>query len=211
MKFAYDPSLLGKIFFPQTFWKCSCGKVLLTFDDGPNPASTPLILDMLGRFDIKALFFCVGENIERYPELFARILKEGHSVGNHSFNHKVLWGLSDEEILWQITRTEEAARRAGNAPLHFFRPPKGRLNFRLERILESKGIKNVMWSLLSYDYKNDLNIVKFALRKYLKKDSIIVFHDSNKSKNIIRHAVEFAVHTVQRKGFEFGEPGKCLK
>jgi peptidoglycan/xylan/chitin deacetylase (PgdA/CDA1 family) len=85
------------------------------------------------------------------------------------------------------------------------------LNFRLERILESKGIKNVMWSLLSYDYKNDLNIVKFALRKYLKKDSIIVFHDSNKSKNIIRHAVEFAVHTVQRKGFEFGEPGKCLK
>ena len=87
-KVMYVPPKLFQKLFPKTIWESRVDKVLFTFDDGPNPATTPIILDKLNEHSIKAVFFCVGENVERYPELSKQIVDEGHLIGNHTQTHK---------------------------------------------------------------------------------------------------------------------------
>ncbi len=110
-----------------------------------------------------------------------------------------------------ILRMNAIAEEFLNLRLKYFRPPYGRFTFGLNKILDSVGMKNVMWSLLTYDYKNDINIVKFALDNYLKSNSIMVFHDSDKSKGIIVDSIRYAIENINRKGYSIGTPAECLK
>ncbi len=197
--------------FPKTFWETSNNKILLTFDDGPNPATTPLILKTLDELKLVALFFVVGENAKKYSSLLKEIISSGNEIGNHTFNHTVISKLNKKELRGQIISTNEAVEEAAGRQLKYFRPPKGRINFGLQKILSEFEMHDVMWNLLTYDYKNDLNIVKFALRNYLKPDSIVVMHDNIKNKEIIESSIRFAVETAENKGLKFGEPSECLK
>jgi peptidoglycan/xylan/chitin deacetylase (PgdA/CDA1 family) len=211
MKFLYNPPLLIKKLFNDFYWHTSNNKVLLTFDDGPNPQTSEVILKELSEAKIKALFFAVGDNVNKYPELTKQILSEGHSFGNHTFNHKRISKLSQKEKKEQIESVQKIFEDKFNLQLKYFRPPYGKFQFSTAGLLKDYNLKNVMWSLLTYDYKNDLSIVKFAVQKYLKQNSIIVLHDSLKSKDIIIDSIKLIVDETKKRKYEFGMAEECLK
>lgn len=210
MKYLYNPPVLLKKIFNDFNWDTINQKVLLTFDDGPNPETTEVILKRLGDEKIKALFFCVGNNVQKYPQLVNQIKAEGHSFGNHTFNHKILNRISIEEKVLEIFSVNNLFQEKYNIKIKYFRPPHGRFQLSTDRLLKKFGLKNVMWSLLTYDYKNDLSIVKFAVEKYLTQNSIIVLHDSNKSKEIINDSISFIADEVRKNNYQFGEANECL-
>ena len=210
MKYHYNPPIILKKIFSDFSWNTNNGKVLLTFDDGPNPGTTEIILKKLSEEKIKALFFCVGENIQKYPEIIKQIKDEGHSFGNHTFNHKILNKISDEEKDYQISSVNKIFNDQFDIKLKYFRPAHGRFQLSTSSLMKKHQLKNIMWSLLTYDYKNDLSIVKFAVEKYLKQNSIIVLHDSNKSKNIISDSISYIADEMEKRNHQFGEAEECL-
>lgn len=210
MKYLYNPPIILKKIFSDFSWNTNNEKILLTFDDGPNPGTTEIILKKLSEEKIKALFFCVGENVQKYPELIHQIKNEGHSFGNHTFNHKILNKISDEEKDYQISSVNKIFNDQFDINLKYFRPSHGRFQLSTSLLMKKHNLKNIMWSLLTYDYKNDISIVKFAVEKYLKPNSIIVLHDSNKSKNIISDSISFIADEVEKRNYQFGEAEECL-
>lgn len=210
MKYLYDPPFILKKVFSDFYWNTTNNKVLLTFDDCPNPGTTEIILKNLSDEKIKALFFCVGDNVQKYPELIQSILNEGHSIGNHTFNHKILSKISNQEKDFQISSFNLLFKEKFNLGVKYFRPPHGKFQLSTSSLMKKHNLKNVMWSLLTYDYKNDLSIVKFAAKKYLKNNSIIVLHDSNKSKNIISDSISLIADKVRKQNYQFGGADECL-
>ena len=211
MKIFYTPPKILQKMFPNFVWESKVDKILLTFDDGPNPETTEIILEQLSKYNIKVLFFCVGENIKKHPHLIKKIIAEGHIVGNHSYSHKNITFKGRAKIDDEIQLCSDATQKVIEVRPEYFRPPHGRFNLRTNSFMKKHKLTNVMWSLLTYDYKNDLNIVKFAVQNYLTKNSIIVLHDSNKSKDIICASIDFIVEEADKRGFEFGETSECLK
>ncbi len=209
MKLLYNPPLLLKAVFPNSVWNTK-NKILVTFDDGPIPETTELILQKLDEHKIKALFFCVGDNIRKYPFLAEKLISHGHTIGNHAFNHKIITKLSDNDFYFQVNSFNQFMKENFDYDVKYFRPPHGKINFSKSFKIKNLGMKNIMWSLMTYDYKNDLNIVKLSLSKYLKKNSIIVLHDSLKSQNIILESIDFICEEAAKKGFGIGEPSECL-
>lgn len=210
MKYYYDPPILIKKIFNNYYWNTNSNKVLLSFDDGPNPDTTELILSKLSNENIKVLFFCVGDNVQKYPELVQQIKDEGHSLGNHTFNHKILKTIADDEKNYQVSSVNDLFEAKFDVRLKYFRPPHGKFQLSTQPLLKKHNLKNVMWSLLTYDYKNNLSIVKFAVEKYLKHNSIIVLHDSNKSKNIIIDSISLIAEEVRKRNYRFGGADECL-
>ena len=210
MKYLYDPPLVLKKIFNDFYWHTNNNKVLLTFDDGPNPGTTELILKELSDRNIRALFFCVGENAQKYPDLIKSIISEGHSIGNHTFNHKIITRISKQESVEQIKKTNLLFEEKFNLSLTYFRPAHGKFKLSTSKLLSEQKLKNVMWSLLTYDYKNELSIVKFVVKYYLNKNSIIVLHDSNKSKSIIVDSINTIAEEAEKRNFMFGDAKECL-
>lgn len=211
MRYLYNPPLIMKKIFNDFIWETSNNKILLTFDDGPNPGTTELILNELNNQNLKAAFFCVGNNISLNRQLAKDILTNGHLMANHTYNHKVITKLSESDAKKEIEMFNGIAGDIpGFIPL-YFRPPHGRFNLKTGNLIKESKLKNVMWSLLTYDYKNDPQLVKHAVKKYLRKNSIVVLHDSLKSKSIITDSIKIIVEEAYIKGFEFGEPEECLK
>lgn len=211
LKPLYNPPFLIKKIFPSFQWESKTNKILLTFDDGPVPEVTPALLNLLNDKNIKAAFFCVGDNCRKYPEITREILSAGHTIGNHTFHHQRITSLSNEEINSEITSFSSLLKEEFNYDVKYFRPPHGRFNLKLKKLLIENKVQNVMWSLLTYDYKNDFDIIKSSIEKYLRPDSIIVLHDILKSKDVVLDAVEFIIETAGNKGFQIGTPQECLK
>ncbi|MCG6913596.1 polysaccharide deacetylase family protein [bacterium BMS3Abin03] len=211
MKLKYNPPGIVKNIFKHFHWNTTNDKILLTFDDGPNPGTTEKILILLNQYNIKALFFCVGNNINKNNELTKVILENGHTIGNHTFNHKVLNKLSYKNAKEEIEKTNSLLLNKFGDKIRFFRPPHGKFNFRVKKLISDSGLECVMWSLLTYDYQNDFKKVRFAIDNYLMKNSIIVLHDSNKNKNIIIDSINYIADSVYQKGFQFGETNECLR
>jgi peptidoglycan-N-acetylglucosamine deacetylase len=171
----------------------------LTFDDGPDPVSTPVLLDILNRYGIKALFFCCGKAASQYPELLNQIYLRNHVVGNHGYNHLDGLFTTKNEYLKDISVTNTFINS------RFFRPPYGRLKISQYRSLKGK-YKIVFWDIMSYDFdsgfgsKNSLEILK----KKLRKGSIIVLHDTKKS-TMLQFLPEFIDYALL-KGYRFIVP-----
>ncbi|MFO7526207.1 MAG: polysaccharide deacetylase family protein [Ignavibacteriaceae bacterium] len=211
MNYNYSPPLLIRKLFSDFHWTTSNNKILLTFDDGPTKELTEIILNTLKELGINALFFCVGQNIERNSELAKEILLQGHSIGNHNYSHKSLIKLSIEDQVSEIKKCNDVMlNKLGIEPV-YYRPPYGRYRLSTNKLLKKFKLKNIMWSLLTYDYKNDFNLVKFAVDKNLKSNSIIVLHDNIKSKDIIIDSIRYIAEQADKKGYSFGEPAECLK
>ncbi len=152
--------------------------VALTFDDGPSPASTPLLLELLGHYQFKATFFVTGEKAARYPELIAAILSQGHSIGNHSWHHDHLLMLRSRKRLRQdIQQTQDVLRQSGVQTL-VFRPPAGISNPRLKQVLLEEELVTVTFSCRVFDRGNQkiTNLAQRVLAK-LKAGDIILLHD----------------------------------
>ncbi len=174
-------------------------KIYLTFDDGPVPEVTPWVLDLLRQHDIKATFFCVGANVEKYPEVYKRILAEGHSVGNHTHNHLNGWETKSENYFDNI---ENCAQLVST---RLFRPPYGRMK-RAQRAYLGDRYSIVMWDVLSGDYDKSTSAEKCLenVVAHTRNGSIIVFHDSIKaSQNLVYTLPRFIEHSL-KEGFEFG-------
>ncbi|MCF6268815.1 MAG: polysaccharide deacetylase family protein [Melioribacteraceae bacterium] len=210
MKAKYVPPKIIRKIFPKTIWESGVDKILFTFDDGPNLETTQIILDKLDEHSIKSIFFCVGENVERYPNLAMQIIEEGHLIGNHTHTHKNI-NFFSKNANDNIVLCSQAIEQVSDSKPKYFRPPHGRVGLITEKLMKQNELKNVMWTLLTYDYKNDINIVKFAVDKYLKENSIIVLHDSKRSKHIIAESIDFIVDRIKSKGYKIGEPSECLK
>jgi peptidoglycan-N-acetylglucosamine deacetylase len=169
--------------FPDLVWRMPSKPhgVYFTFDDGPTPGVTEIVLDMLDAEGGKATFFVLGKQVVSAPQLYARMLAGGHSVGNHTMTHLKGWNTDSEKYLQDIS---EAAQWI-NSPL--FRPPYGRITPAQIRLLKP-SYKIVMWDVLSRDYDPRLNLPKAIkhLETRIKSGSIVVFHDSLKAqKNMI--------------------------
>jgi peptidoglycan/xylan/chitin deacetylase (PgdA/CDA1 family) len=178
MLLSHPPSLI-KSMYPSLLWKVDTDKpeIFLTFDDGPTPGVTELVLNKLSDYGAKATFFCLGKNVKENPELFERIKAEGHSVGNHTFDHLNGWKSKTDDYIESIRKCESVFSS------HLFRPPYGRIKPSQIKFLKEK-YKIVMWSALSMDYDpmvSSEKSIEISL-KDLTSGSIIVLHDSLKAK-----------------------------
>jgi peptidoglycan/xylan/chitin deacetylase (PgdA/CDA1 family) len=168
-----------------------------TFDDGPHPEITLWVLNELKKINAKATFFCVGDNVSKFPETYQEILNQGHSVGNHTFNHLKGWITEDDEY---FQNTEKASQVIQSS---LFRPPYGRIKPSQAKVLKEK-YKLVMWSHLTCDYEKNLNIN--ASLRHMKKavpGSIFVFHDSEKSFHNLQILLPELLNYYSSLGFRF--------
>jgi peptidoglycan-N-acetylglucosamine deacetylase len=171
--------------------------VYLTFDDGPIPESTPYILDTLNKHNLKATFFCVGENVKKHPELYKRILNEGHYTGNHTFHHLKGWDTTLEKYLENINKCSEYISS------NLFRPPYGKMTFRQYLSLKKK-FNLIFWDVLVPDY--DLSVSAQTCLDIVKKKtragSILVFHDNLKAKNKLTELLPGTIDFLLREKYD---------
>ncbi len=194
------PDILRPFFGKLTWRKASSEKVIyITFDDGPVPEVTPQILDLLDEQKLKATFFCVGENVQKYSELYFEIIRRGHKTGNHTFNHLKGISVSTNEY---VANVRKASRLIDS---NIFRPPHGRITFSQKRVLR-KDFEIIMWDLLTQDYDRKLtpeSILK-NIKKYTRNGSIVVFHDSIKAKDNVLAVLPLAIEYWKMEGYKFG-------
>ncbi|MCE2712626.1 MAG: polysaccharide deacetylase family protein [Cryomorphaceae bacterium] len=152
------------------------GSVYITFDDGPSPEVTSWVLDLLKKNGAHATFFCVGANVKRYPEIYQRILLEGHSVGNHTMRHEKGSQTNTKEYLSSI---DEASDYISGT---LFRPPYGRITWKQASFVKRK-FKLIMWTWLSHDYDSSVPVDRIIqnAKKGVCSGDIVVFHDNVKS------------------------------
>jgi len=195
-------------FFPNYSWRIRTEKkeIYLTFDDGPVPDFTPWVLDTLKKFDAKATFFCVGENIEKYPHIYQQIITDNHSIGNHTFNHLQGWKTSTTKYIKNIIKAESYLKDAEkNQGIKLFRPPHGRIKPMQARILRKKGYKIIMWDVLSGDFDQKLSkeeCLQHTL-KHINNGSIVVFHDSVKSFKNLDYVLPRVLEHFRQQGYTF--------
>jgi len=198
--FFRHPILITKL-FRELIWNFPDlkDKIYLTFDDGPTPEITPWVLDVLKGFKTKATFFCLGKNVEKYPDLFERIIKEGHTVGNHTYSHLDGWKTKNNEYFKDI----ELADKSINSKL--FRPPFGRIRPSQIKYLKKK-YKIIMWDVLCQDFNQKIS-KESCLQKVLKQKkggSIIVFHDTIKAGKNLYYLLPGMLDGIKKKSFGFG-------
>jgi peptidoglycan/xylan/chitin deacetylase (PgdA/CDA1 family) len=189
-----------RVFFPGVTWRLPQKKktVYLTFDDGPVPEVTPFVLDILEKYGIKGTFFCVGDNIRKYPEVFEQIVKAGHEVGNHTFNHLQGFKHSTRYYAENVERADEYVKSS------LFRPPHGQLRL-LQLLKLRKKYKIVLWDVITRDYNKLLSgeFVLNIVKKYTRNGSIIVFHDSLRAEKNIKYALPKAIEFLIQEGYKF--------
>lgn len=199
-----EPPLFIRKILNQLIWENSEQKICLTIDDGPFPEPTEKILKVLDQYRSKAIFFLTGKNVIENMNLVDEILREGHFIANHSFNHsRKMMRMKRDEIRKEILDTENLIGSKSNY-LKIFRPPYGRLNFRMYNELKSLKYKIMMWSLLTEDFRGDYEIVKRNLDLHLRNNSIIVFHNNPKSVHIIEKSLDYALNLIHKRGYEIG-------
>jgi len=185
--------------------------VALTFDDGPDPAYTPEILDILKEKDVRATFFLVGEKAKSFPEIAMRIVEEGHSIGNHTHTHKSLIPLSAKSTYKEIKDAETAIEEATGVKPNLFRPPRGVYSSYARKLLKEEGYTLVLWDLSAMDWAElaPKKIVAHVINK-VKPGSIILLHDSgdlitNKggNRNSTVKALPEIIDRLREQGYEF--------
>ena len=183
--------------------------VYLTFDDGPIPEVTPKVLEILDKYGVKATFFMVGENIDKHPEVFEQLVKAGHAIGNHTYNHMKGWRVSTATYLDNVRQWEEAVER--NYPngypalvLNRFRPPYGRTWVWQRKAVKKTGYEIFLWDVLTRDY-NPCRTPE-AMLKQIKREtrpgSIINFHDSIKSNERMLEVLPQAIEWLLENKYE---------
>lgn len=166
------PRLLKKVFSNIVWNSRDDHRLFLSFDDGPHPQSTHKILSILNDISQKATFFCLGENVIKYPKIFEDIINQGHQVGNHGYKHMSGWATSSSAYIQNLNRGKDVIKS------HLFRPPYGRMTLNQYKTVQQDN-QVVLWDLMPGDFdpsRSDEDIHQF-IKKEVKKDSILVLHD----------------------------------
>lgn len=208
MKLVKTPSVLHRL-YPNRIWAMPREeqKVYLTFDDGPIPEVTPWVLDELNKHQAKATFFCIGDNVRKHPDIFERIQKEGHSVGNHTFNHLNGWKTDKSVYLDNIAKSQQVmevhgfSNKSYDKPL--FRPPYGRITSKQADVVQEIGYQIVMWEIISFDYDVTVSPEKCLsnVLDNLQAGSVIVFHDSLKAEGNLRYVLPRVLESIAERGW----------
>ncbi len=170
----------------------------LTFDDGPIPNLTPAILQILSQYNVKATFFCVGENIKKHPDVFKQIIDQGHHIGNHTYNHLNGWKTANDKYVHNVNLFKK------HYQTNLFRPPYGKIKpIQILRI--SSVYKIIMWSVLTYDFDQRIDgeqCYKNAIEN-ITNGSIVVFHDNIKASERVLYALPKFLSYCLENGYTF--------
>lgn len=211
------PQFVQRIFQKQ-IWTLpnKLNNIYLTFDDGPIPEVTPWVVSLLNEYQAKATFFCIGDNIKKHPKIFQQIISEGHSIGNHTFNHLNGWKTKTKEYITNCVAFEEIFNQVQdgkfNSTLHLplnthfstlFRPPFGKITPKQVNKLHEKGYKLIMWDVLSADFDKNISKEKCLenVVNNIQPGSIVVFHDSLKAEEKLRYVLPKVLEFVKTSGF----------
>ncbi|MEJ7779543.1 MAG: polysaccharide deacetylase family protein [Daejeonella sp.] len=202
MYLTYSPFWLQWLYPTLTWHKGRKEKyVYLTFDDGPTPVVTPFVLNILNNFGAKATFFCIGDNVKKFPEIYADVLANGHRVGNHTFDHLRGWDCSDEKYLSSVKKCSELVNS------NLFRPPYGRIKKSQISSIRSHlpNLHITMWDVLSGDFDPAVNGEKCLqnVLRHTRNGSIIVFHDSLKASGNLYESLPAVLSELTSRGFAF--------
>jgi len=198
MSFWVKTNYFIKKIFPNYVWDIpnSGNKVFLTFDDGPTPEITTWTLEQLKKHNVKATFFCIGDNIEKHPAIFKKVIEEGQAIGNHTFNHLNGWKTTTKEYVenTQLCKIENCI---------LFRPPYGKIKLSQSKALRKLGYKIIMWDVLSEDFNQNISPEECLnnVLKNVKSGSIIVFHDSVKAFPNLEYTLPKTLEFLKEKGF----------
>jgi len=193
-----------KQLYPKLLWNKprSGNRIFVTFDDGPIPIVTPFVLNILKKHNAKATFFCIGDNVNKHPDIFEQVKKEGHAIGNHTYNHLKGWATDNQLYLDNFLKADELVHS------NLFRPPYGRIKRSQIKLLRKARpeLQVVMWDVLSVDYDKNLkpeDCLKNVL-KHTQPGSIVLFHDSLKAFDRLEYVLPRVIEEWTRRGYEFG-------
>lgn len=196
------PQWMRLLFPKQLIWEMPAtdDSVYITFDDGPHPTATPYVMEQLERYGAKATFFCVGNNVSKYPEVYARLQEAGHVTGNHTFDH--ISGIKTDTERYM----ENISRAAGYISNKIFRPPYGRIKASQVRKLKANdpNWKIYMWNVLSADFDRNISPQQCVdnVLKHIKPGSIVIFHDSEKAWDRMSFALPHVLAYCQSKNWK---------
>lgn len=202
------PPLFLRRWFSETVWETNDGSVLYTFDDGPYIQSTHLILRWLEEHNIHALFFVNGRGDRGAMK---EISQSGHTLGNHLFDHKRAMFMSRDEIEAALLKTNRIIEDISGQKCKYFRPPYGVPFIGMSSMMKRTGMKTVMWSLLSWDFREDIEKVNAILSRYISTGKIVVFHNNPRTEAKIISVLDYSYTLLAERGLICGEPDKCLK
>jgi peptidoglycan/xylan/chitin deacetylase (PgdA/CDA1 family) len=211
------------LLYPSLVWRMNGGakEIYLTFDDGPVPGPTEFVLHTLSRYNARATFFCIGDNVRKHPKVFQKVVDEGHAIGNHTFNHLNGWGTETPRYIENVHLCTETIKEAtsfepratsqkdGSVPdaqcprPNLFRPPYGRITRKQIKLLSAYKI--IMWDVLSVDYNKHLS-AEACLRNTVnacRAGSIVVFHDSLKAEKNMSYALPRLLDHFSERGYVF--------
>jgi peptidoglycan/xylan/chitin deacetylase (PgdA/CDA1 family) len=208
MNFWVKTNRIVKLLFPKYIWDIpnSANKVYLTFDDGPTPEITEWVLEQLEHYNAKATFFCIGQNIEKNPKIFDRLISAGHVIGNHTFNHLKGWKTSNDIYIENIKKCSEysSPHSESKNKLELFRPPYGKIKNTQAKALRTLGYKIIMWDVISMDFDQGISSEQCLsnVLDNIAEGSIVVFHDSVKAKEHLQFVLPKTLAYLKEKGLQ---------
>lgn len=206
------PSWMQRMYRGVTWRRHGTRVVYLTFDDGVIPEVTPAILDILREEQVKATFFVVGDNVRKYPDIYRRVIAEGHRVGNHTMHHTKGTKVSLTEYMADVAACEQTLAEyigehdglLGGVGKKLFRPPYGKMSFAQKRAVLEAGYEIILWDVLTHDYNPRFSSEKMLsiVQTYTRDGSIINFHDSIKSGERTTAALPMVIRALKEQGYQ---------
>jgi len=180
-------------------------KIYLTFDDGPTPEITEWTLNQLNKYNAKATFFCIGDNIRKYPEIFKSLIESHNALGNHTFNHLNGWKTATSSYIQNAVLCQSEIYNLKSEISTLFRPPYGKIKPSQSKKLRELGYKIIMWDVLSEDFDTSISKEKCLeiVINNMQSGSIIVFHDSIKAYPNLKYVLPKVLEVGSKKGFVF--------
>lgn len=185
-------------------------KIALTFDDGPHPEFTPKVLDLLKEYNAKATFFCIGQHIEKHPELFKRIIAEGHSVGNHTYSHSKSFGFfNTQKVVEELNKTIDVVKKLAGKQMNLYRPAFGVTNPMIEKAVRDLNVISIGWNVRSLDTtsRDETSVLNRVTSKITEGDVVLLHDTSQKSVTVLERLLLF----LDEKKLESVSVGELLQ